>query len=78
MNHDIRFTGLAAMVALAVLIVALGLATFEAAAPEYDSVFPDGTPVPVVQRAEASAPFQASDPSVCSSPGSDPGNCTYQ
>jgi hypothetical protein len=77
MNHDIRFTGLAAMVALAVLIVALGLATFEAAAPEYHSVTPDGAPVPV-QRADGSASFEASDPSVCGSPGADPGNCSYQ
>jgi hypothetical protein len=77
MNHNIRFTGLAAMVALAVLIVALGLVTFQAAAPEYDSVSPVGSSVPVVQRAEASASYEASDPSVCGMPGADPGDCSY-
>jgi hypothetical protein len=77
MNQDIRVTGLAAIVTLAILIAALGFATFEAAAPELAAVSAGETATPVLHRAEASAPSEASDPAACSSAGADPRDCTY-
>jgi hypothetical protein len=79
MKQKLYIAGVAGTLAVVALIVAFALASSHATAPERIEVSNHAAAAPVAaQSAGTAAPFEQSEPSVCSSPAADPGDCTYQ